>query len=58
MNVVSALNKCMIEDSNGNVALKVYGTSGDNPSNMNVMTKIRKSIDTTNSRVVVVSTLS
>jgi len=55
-NVVTALNKCFAVDSNGNMALSVYGTSGDTPKRENIMAKLRKTIDTTNDRVRVVST--
>jgi hypothetical protein len=56
MNVMTALNKCLVQDSNGNYALQVTGTSGDTPKLENIMSKLRKSIDTTNNRVRVVST--
>jgi hypothetical protein len=56
MNIVTALNKCLTTDSNGNYALRVGGTSGDTPANGNVIKKLRLSIDTTNDRVRVVST--
>ncbi len=55
-NIATALNKCFTTDSEGNVALKVEGTSGDNAKQENWQAKLRKSIDTTNDRVRVVST--
>ncbi len=56
MNIVTALNKCLTTDSNGNYALRVGGTSGDTFVNGNIIKKLRLSIDTTNNRVRVVST--
>ncbi len=56
MNIMTALNKCFTEDSDGNVGLKVSNTSGDNEKLENVQAKLRKSIDTANNRVRVVST--
>jgi hypothetical protein len=55
-NIMTALNKCFTENSAGEVGLKVSSTSGDNEKLENVQSKLRKSIDTTNNRVRVVST--
>ena len=55
-NIVTALNKSFTTNSEGNVALTTFGTTGDTPIQENVQAKIRKSIDTTNNRVRVVST--
>ena len=55
-NIVTALNKSFTVNSEGNVAITTYGTTGDTPTQGNVQAKLRKSIDTTNDRVRVVST--
>lgn len=56
-NIVTELNKSFTTDSNGNVALKVVGTVHAGTEKLeNWQSKLRKSIDTTNSRVRVVST--
>jgi|APSaa5957512535_1039671.scaffolds.fasta_scaffold912341_1 hypothetical protein len=56
MNIMTALNESFTVNSEGNVALVTYGTTGDTPKQENVQSKLRKSIDTTNDRVRVVST--
>ena len=56
MNIITALNKCFTENSEGNVVLNVQGTSGDTDKLENWQSKLRKSIDTANNRVRVVST--
>ncbi len=55
-NIMTALNKSFTVNSEGNVSLTTYGTTGDTPKQENVQSKLRKSIDTTNNRVRVVST--
>jgi hypothetical protein len=55
-NIMTALNKSFTVNSEGNVALVTYGTTGDTPKQENVASKLRKSIDTSNDRVRVVST--
>ena len=56
MNIVTALNKCLIQDSNGNYALQVLGTLTDTAKSEALQSKLRKSIDTTTNQVRVVST--
>jgi len=55
MNIATALNKCLEEDSNGNMALKVFSTGGGTEKLEKWQSKLRKSIDTTNYRVRVVA---
>jgi hypothetical protein len=55
-NIMTALNDSFTVNSEGNVALVTFGTTGDTPKQENVQAKLRKSIDTTNDRVRVVST--
>ena len=56
MNIVTALNKCLVESSTGVYALTVQNTAGDTDKQENWQSKLRKSIDTTNNRVRVVAT--
>jgi protein involved in polysaccharide export with SLBB domain len=56
-NIMTALNKSFTVNSEGNVALKVVGTvHAGTAKQENLQSKIRKSIDTANDRVRVVST--
>jgi hypothetical protein len=56
MNIVTELNKCLVESSTGVYALTVQNTAGDTDKQENWQSKLRKSIDTTNNRVRVVAT--
>jgi hypothetical protein len=55
---MTALNKTLVTNSNGNIAMRVLNTVGDNPKQENMQSKLRKSIDTTTNQVRVVSTSS
>ena len=57
-NIVTALNKSFTTTSEGNTALKVVGTvHAGTAKQENAQAKLRKSIDTTNNRLRVVSTI-
>jgi len=56
MNIATELNKTLVQDSNGNYAMQVLGTTGDTPKQEVWQSKLRKSIDTTSNQLRVVST--
>jgi len=58
MNIVTELGKCFKEDDNGNLYLKVTDTATATDKLENWQSKLRKSIDTTNNKLRVVSTHS
>ena len=56
-NIVTALNRSFTTSSLGNTSLKVVGTiHAGTAKQENINSKMRKSIDTTNNRLRVVST--
>jgi len=58
MNIATELNKCFYEDAYGVISLKITDTVGDNAKQEVMQSKFRKSIDTANNKVRVVSTAS
>jgi len=56
MNIATEFNKCFTEDAHGVISVKILPTSGDNDKQEHFQSKFRKSIDTTENKLRVVST--